>query len=66
MSLKDEKCPRYLNHPNHSIFFDRFAYMRNKHCVKSVRIQSYSGPHFPAFGYFLRSEISQLCYVLKE
>ena len=20
------------------------------HCVKSVRIQSYSGPHFPAFG----------------
>ena len=21
-----------------------------QHCVKSVRIQSYSGPHFPAFG----------------
>ena len=21
-----------------------------KHCVKSVRIWSYSGPHFPAFG----------------
>ena len=21
-----------------------------KHCVKSVRIRSYSGPHFPAFG----------------
>ena len=21
-----------------------------KHCVKSVLIQSYSGPHFPAFG----------------
>ena len=20
------------------------------HCVKSVRIQSYSGPHFPPFG----------------
>ena len=20
------------------------------HCVKSVRIQTYSGPHFPAFG----------------
>ena len=20
------------------------------HCLKSVRIQSYSGPHFPAFG----------------
>ena len=20
------------------------------HCVKSVRIRSYSGPHFPAFG----------------
>ena len=38
-----------------------------KHCVKSVRIRSYSGPHFPAFGmntdqnnskyeHFLRSE----------
>ena len=22
----------------------------NLHCVKSVRIPSYSGPHFPAFG----------------
>ena len=22
----------------------------NLHCVKSVRIQSYSGPYFPAFG----------------
>ena len=21
-----------------------------RHCVKSVRIRSYSGPHFPAFG----------------
>ena len=25
------------------------------HCVKSVSIQSYSGPHFPAFG--LNAEI---------
>ena len=24
--------------------------MRDKHCVKSARIRSYSGPHFPAFG----------------
>ena len=24
-------------------------YFRNKHCVKSVRIRSYSGPYFPAF-----------------
>ena len=22
----------------------------NRHCVKSVRIRSYSGPHFSAFG----------------
>ena len=22
----------------------------NIHCLKSVRIRSYSGPHFPAFG----------------
>ena len=25
-------------------------YGKYKHCVKSVRIRSYSGPHFPAFG----------------
>ena len=24
------------------------------HCVESVRIRSYSGPHFPAFGLILR------------
>ena len=24
--------------------------MLSHHCVKSVRIQCYSGPHFPAFG----------------
>ena len=24
--------------------------INGKHCVKLVRIQSYSGPHFPAFG----------------
>ena len=23
---------------------------KNHHCVKSARIRSYSGPHFPAFG----------------
>ena len=25
-------------------------HLDSKHCVKSVRIRSYSGPHFPAFG----------------
>ena len=25
-------------------------FTRAEHCVKSVRIRSYSGPHFPAFG----------------
>ena len=25
-------------------------YLFEMHCVKSVRIRSYSGPHFPAFG----------------
>ena len=24
--------------------------MHKNHCVKSIRIWSYSGPHFPAFG----------------
>ena len=26
--------------------------MRDAHCVKSVRIRNYSGPHFPAFGLY--------------
>ena len=35
------------------------------HCLKSVRIQSYSGPHFPAFGlsterYGVRSECGKM------
>ena len=25
-------------------------FLRGDHCVKSVRIRSYSGPYFPAFG----------------
>ena len=29
---------------------------KNKHCVKSGRIRSYSGLHFTGFGYFLRRE----------
>ena len=27
----------------------KYKYPR-KHCMKSVRVRSYSGPHFPAFG----------------
>ena len=27
-----------------------FTHFTNYHCVKSARIRSYSGPHFPAFG----------------
>ena len=30
-------------------YWSWFGY-RKIHCVKSVRIRSYSGPHFPAFG----------------
>ena len=35
---------RYLNLDKALLF------PRNQHCAKSVRIWSYSGPHFPAFG----------------
>ena len=28
-----------------------------KHCVKSVRIRSYSGPYFPAFGLNTQSSV---------
>ena len=30
--------------------FNRHHLQLNKHSVKSVRIRSYSGPYFPAFG----------------
>ena len=34
-----------------SLFFDYLAYTcQINHCVKSVRLRSYSGPHFLAFG----------------
>ena len=33
---------------NHKDDYD--ATFRTLHCVKRVRIRSYSGPHFPAFG----------------
>ena len=29
---------------------EKLRILINVHCVKSVRIWSYSGPHFPAFG----------------
>ena len=30
--------------------FDTMSDSMTNHCTKSVRIQSYSGPHFPALG----------------
>ena len=35
--------------PKH-LWWSFFAQTANGHCVKSARIRSYSGPHFPAFG----------------
>ena len=46
--------------------------VERNHCVKSVRIRSYSGSHFPAFGlnnseygHFLRSELKKLAATVK-
>ena len=36
------------------------------HCVKSVRIRSYSGPYFPAFGLNTRGTISNSKYYLSN
>ena len=33
------------------------------HCVKSVRIRSYSGPHFPVFGLDIR--IQSECWKMR-
>ena len=43
-----------------------FYHSHKKHCVKSVRIRSYAGPHFPAFGliterYFVSLRIQSEC-----
>ena len=35
---------------NHSFYFIAIGYLRKRHCVISVRIQSFSGQYFPAFG----------------
>ena len=44
------------NRPFHNSNKRDFSYMyTTNHCVKSVCIRSYSGPHFPAFG--LNTEI---------
>ena len=42
------------------------THLRNLHCVKSVCIRSYSGPHFPAIGmnterYFVSLRIQSEC-----
>ena len=42
------------NKPWNSSFFDSKRH-ETFHCVKRVRIRSYSGPYFPAFRHFLRS-----------
>ena len=41
-----------------------------RHCVKSVRIRSYSGPHFPAFGlntkrYYVSLRIQSKCWKMR-
>ena len=58
---------REKKHKKRAIFGVTLKYPLNSLCVKHVRIRSYSGPHFPAFGlntdqnnseygHFLRSE----------
>ena len=38
-------------HLNKKLMYLKFVFIQpTDHCVKSVRIRSYSGPYFPAFG----------------
>ena len=37
-----------VSHENYKFY--NFYIIRYIHCIKSVHIRSYSGPHFPAFG----------------
>ena len=40
----------------HSLCKRRYTDQRKQTGLKSVHIRGYSGPHFPAFGHFLRSD----------
>ena len=45
----------FFSRKEDSFVCNRFRFLgrskaRKQHCIKSVRIRSYSGPHFPAFG----------------
>ena len=44
------KLVSILSSVNMSAFFKGGKYLLILYCVKSVRIRSYSGPHFPVFG----------------
>ena len=49
---------------NHS-GFDLLWFFNGSHCLKSVRIWNYSGPHFPAFGLNTERYAVSLHYFLK-
>ena len=42
------------------------SYLSIKCCVKSVRIRSYSGPHFPAFGLYTNHNNSEYGHFLRS
>ena len=45
-------CSVFFYHPllksSNVTSFNLKAFLETKHCVKGIRIRSYSGPHFPA------------------
>ena len=43
-------CPVFSRNKFFVLVVKNYGGAVYKHCVKSVRIRSYSGPHFPAFG----------------
>ena len=47
------------------VYFDKKPLLFN-HCVKSVRIQSFSGPYFPAFGLNMDQKNSEYRNILRS
>ena len=69
--LKKTFCGHFLQIKLFNILFAfciiPWRYFINTHCVKSVRIRSYSGPHFPAFRLIQRDiPISPYSVLMRE
>ena len=65
-NLKQIRHPLNLRLTFFLLMFYGKKFRESHHCVKSVRIRNYSGPHFPAFGPNMESRISPYSVRMRE